>query len=213
VAALSLLHLFIGDALTNAGKPDEALPEYQKQLEYAQKLVDTDQENAFWQLAVCLAHERIGDSSLTSGKWENALVEYQMSLSLRLKAVDKDPNNTHGQFGLYDVDIKIGKLLLGREGRRDEALVAFNKAFLVMQNIADAKLPASPQLQDKVTFSYDVIGDAMAEAGDWGDALASYRAGLTVRERLAKTDPDNADWRHSSYNSVGNTLRSSTSLA
>jgi len=52
--------------------------------------------------------------------------------------------------------------------------------------------------------------------GNLADALKAYRDSLAVRERLANTDPGNADWQRdlaSSYNSIGSVLQAQGNLA
>ena len=44
-------------------------------------------------------------------------------------------------------------------------------------------------------MSHDKIGDVQVAQGDLPAALASYRASLAIRERLAKADPGNAEWQ------------------
>ena len=38
-------------------------------------------------------------------------------------------------------------------------------------------------------------GDVLRQGGDGPAALASYRAGLAIREGLAKRDPNNSEWQ------------------
>ena len=55
-------------------------------------------------------------------------------------------------------------------------------------------------------MSYDKVGDVQVAQGDLPAALTSYQASLTIRERLAKSDPGNADWQRdlsASYDNVG----------
>ena len=40
------------------------------------------------------------------------------------------------------------------------------------------------------------VGDAMVAQGNLPEALKSFREALAIRERLARTDPGNADWQH-----------------
>ena len=50
------------------------------------------------------------------------------------------------------------------------------------------------------------VGDVQVAQGNLAEALQSYRAGLAIRERLAKADPDNAGWQRDlsvSYEKVG----------
>ena len=55
-------------------------------------------------------------------------------------------------------------------------------------------------------MSYNKIGDVQVAQGNLPAALTSYQAGLAIRDRLAKSDPGNADWQRDlslSYEKVG----------
>jgi len=41
--------------------------------------------------------------------------------------------------------------------------------------------------------AYNKVGEVQAEQGDLAGALKSYREGLAIVERLAKSDPGNAE--------------------
>ena len=45
-------------------------------------------------------------------------------------------------------------------------------------------------------MAYVKVGDAQAAQDDLAAALKSYRDGLAIAERLAKSDPGNAGWQH-----------------
>jgi hypothetical protein len=49
--------------------------------------------------------------------------------------------------------------------------------------------------QREMSVSYDKVGDAQLAQGDLAGALKSYFDSLAILERLAKTDPGNADGR------------------
>ena len=55
-------------------------------------------------------------------------------------------------------------------------------------------------------MSYDKVGDVQVAQGDLAGALKSYRDGLAISDRLAKSDPGNAGWQRDlsvSYDKVG----------
>jgi tetratricopeptide (TPR) repeat protein len=63
--------------------------------------------------------------------------------------------------------------------------------------------------------SYSNVGSVLQAQGHLSDALEAYRDALTIRERLAKTDPGNTSWQSdlaSAYNLVGNVLRAQGNL-
>jgi tetratricopeptide (TPR) repeat protein len=59
-------------------------------------------------------------------------------------------------------------------------------------------------------------GDLLRARGDLAGALKSYQDSLTIREKLAKQDPGNADWQSvlsNSYERLGDVLRNQGDLA
>ena len=58
-------------------------------------------------------------------------------------------------------------------------------------------------------MSYNKVGDVLVDQGNLTEALKSFRDGLVIAERLAKTDPNNAGWQRDLsvlYNKVGDVL-------
>jgi hypothetical protein len=47
----------------------------------------------------------------------------------------------------------------------------------------------------ELSLSHDRIGDVLMAEVDREGALQSYRAGLTIRETLARRDPGNTEWQ------------------
>ena len=44
-------------------------------------------------------------------------------------------------------------------------------------------------------MSFDRVGDVLVAQGNLPEALKSYRDSLAIADRLAKSDPGNADWQ------------------
>ncbi len=59
------------------------------------------------------------------------------------------------------------------------------------------------------------IGDVLVAQGKLDEALARYRDGLAVCERLAAADPANTEWQRDlsvSFNKIGDVLRAQGKL-
>ena len=50
-------------------------------------------------------------------------------------------------------------------------------------------------------WSHIKVGDVLMAQGNLAEALKSYRDGLAVADRLAKSDPENVDWQRNSLHS------------
>ena len=55
--------------------------------------------------------------------------------------------------------------------------------------------PVDLNFQWELAAVNDAVGDVLVARGNVPGALPSYRDGLAIMERLAKSDPDNADWQ------------------
>jgi tetratricopeptide (TPR) repeat protein len=58
--------------------------------------------------------------------------------------------------------------------------------------------------------SYDNIAGVLKTQGNLPEAMKSYRDGLAIADRLAKADPNDADWQLDlsvSYNKIGDVLK------
>ena len=79
-----------------------------------------------------------------------------------------------------------------------------------------AEKPNDIAYQRDLSVAYNEIDDVLVAQSNLGAALASYRNGLAIRERLAKADPTNAGWQRDlsiSYNKVGDVLLAQGNLA
>jgi tetratricopeptide (TPR) repeat protein len=91
-------------------------------------------------------------------------------------------------------------------GDTQGAFAAGKKAQEIFQALL-AQQPDSRSFQDDLSVSYDDMGNVAVKQGHLPEALASYQAGLAIRERLAKSDPGNAKWQRGlsvSYDKIAN---------
>ncbi len=52
-----------------------------------------------------------------------------------------------------------------------------------------------PGWQRDLSVSYNKVGDVLVAQGNLPEALKTYRDGLAIADRLAKSDPGNAGWQ------------------
>lgn len=76
-------HSRIGVVLVSEGKLDEALQSFQTSLGFAQRIAETDPNNAGWQRDLWVVHNKIGDVLVTQGSFDEALKSYRASLAIR----------------------------------------------------------------------------------------------------------------------------------
>ena len=101
-------------------------------------------------------------------------------------------------------------IYLGRLYQRTGSLLAARSIF---EKTLD-RLPKSDERDRSVLFNE--IGDVQKAQGDLSAALESYRAAITISRRLAKADPDNADWQRDlsvSHNKIGDVQKAQGDLS
>src|SRR6516225_796689 len=105
--------------------------------------------------------------------------------------------------------------VLRAQGKLAEALKAYRDSVAINERLAAAD-PSNAGWQRNLSVSYNQVvrygnvGSVLQAQGNLPDALNAYRDALTIRERLAKTDPGNTGWQSdlaSSYNLVGSVLQ------
>ncbi len=105
-----------------------------------------------------------------------------------------------------------------REGRdgRDLALAKVVASLIgVASDEAYRRAERERKWQRDLSVSYEKAGDALKAQGDLPEALKAYRESLSIRERFANADPDDAGWRRDlcvSYNKAGGVLKAQGDL-
>ena len=115
------------------------------------------------------------------------------------EATDLDSENMAGWIGLGDAAFVGGTL--------KEADVAFLKYI---------ELARGTRNDREVAVGLQKHGDVKRARGDLAGALTSYRVSFAIIDRLARADPDNANWQRDlsvSYNKVGDVQRARGDLA
>jgi tetratricopeptide (TPR) repeat protein len=84
-------------------------------------------------------------------------------------------------------------VLLMETGKPAEALQAFQKAFAIQQQLADAH-PAVLKFQHTLAQSHNLLGRLFAHQQRFAEAIAAIDAGLAIRQKLAKADPKSTEY-------------------
>ena len=197
---LALSYERAGDALGAQGKFDEALDAYRNALAIIQKVVDADSGNTGAQSLLAIEYTKIGTVlSNQEHKYDEALAAYRMSIAIQQKL--------ELQRGLAISYERVGDVLLA-QGKREEALAAFQKRLSIAQELAD-KDSGNTDLQSDLSVAFDKIGDVLLEAGKDEEALSAYQKGLVIRQKLVDSDRGNKLWQRSlatSYYKIGGTM-------
>jgi len=205
----------IGDVEVDQGHLAQALASYRAGLAIAEPLAGLNPGNWMLQNILSVFYERVGDVQDTQGQLAQALDSYRKSRAIREGLVKSNPGNALLQSNLSVSYQKVGDVEDAQE-QYAQALDSYRAQFPIIDCLARAD-PGNTDLQSSLVVSYEKAGEVevhLAQAAqDLGSyqaglvqALESYRAGLAIAARLAKSDPGNAEWEHYlsvSYQKVG----------
>lgn len=107
-----------------------------------------------------------------------SLQDTQGALAAYRRAAELEPEDVWTWIAVADLEVQGGTLARAKEAAERALAVA-----LSTDNPRD------------LSVSHNKIGDVLVAQGDLAAALASYRAPLGIRERLAAADPGNAGWQ------------------
>jgi tetratricopeptide (TPR) repeat protein len=183
-------HLRMGDVELVLGNTQAAQKQYESAHELAQRLAQTDLNNAEGQRDLSVSFERLGDVMLRLGQTRQALDFYKKRLEVGQRLAQADANNTEAQ---RDLSISFNKLgdVTRQLGQTREALELYRKGLEVRQRLAQAD-PNNAEGQRDLSVSFSKLGDLTLKLGQTKEAVAFYQKGLEVSQRLAQADPSNS---------------------
>ena len=180
-------------------------PPIRPSLAIADRLAKSDPGNAGWQSDLAASYDNVGDVDVAQGNLPVALASYQTSFAIRERLAKSDPGNAGWQHELAAAYRRSAKC------RRRRAICQPHwppiRRASPLWSAWRSPMPAMPDGSATWRRSYDRVGDLQVEQGNLPEALASYQTSFAIRERLAKSDPGNADWQRDLsvlYGKVGN---------
>ena len=154
----------------------------------AERLAAADPQSAFAQRDLGVVDSAIGVIRLQQGDAKNALPSLLASQQAAERAVSLQPNMV-----VFQRNLAVGNFWLGRanqmQGNFQAALAYYQAALAVVQAPAnkDKDVFAPPQMAGL----YDQLGAVQQRLGDLKGALASYGAGLPIKQQIAQAAPAN----------------------
>jgi tetratricopeptide (TPR) repeat protein len=184
---LARSHSTLAVLLMEAGKPAEALQEFQNALAMQQKLADANPAVTGFQSDLALSHNNVGTVLVRTGKPEEALAEWRKALAINQKLADAHPAVADYQSAVAGTHNNIGDLL-SQMGKPAEVLQEFQKALAIRQKLADGH-PAVASLQSDVAAGHTSIGYLLSQTGKPAEALEAHQKALAIRQKLADAHP------------------------
>ena len=153
------------------------------------------------------ARNLLGDVLHREGNAVRAIKEYQTAIDL----AQREPVDSGDEKKQRDVSVAYDKIsrILRESGRIPDADQASRRSREIRNLIAVP--PPDAELERDLWHSagQGIAGDMLHQQGNFSGALASFRAVVAIRERLAAKDPENAHWQSdlaASHNRLGNVL-------
>jgi tetratricopeptide (TPR) repeat protein len=186
----------IANVLHAQGNLSAALDSFRAGLAIVERLAKSDLTDAGWQGDLRWSHNKIGDVLRAQGNLSAALDSYRSGLAIVERLATSDPTNADWQFDLGTSNEHVGDILL-RQG------------IGVTSKPHEARSLA--HLLHHMRRCSRALGLCNVEP-----ALKHYRAKSEIIERLAASDPSNAEWRRdlaSSHGIIGEALHAQGNLS
>ncbi len=148
-------------------------------------------------LELSTAYLRLADvegrpSASRTGDTDAALKNYDRALMLRRQLVTLDPGNTDYQHNLAVALVRMGPIFQVK-GDPQNAVIRTREAMQIMDRLVQ-RAPG-PDIRRDAFRAPLYFGDALADLGDYTQALLMYRKALAAAD-TARLDPPVADYKH-----------------
>jgi tetratricopeptide (TPR) repeat protein len=196
---LAVGHNGIAFALTDMGKPAEALDSYRKALEIYQKLPEAGQYPVpgqgptFGLQLQAGTYMTIGYMLELTGKSAEGLESYRKASEMLQRLANANRVNTSVQKYLAECHNNMGVMLLNM-GKLEEAGTELRKVLAIAQNLADA-YPAVTDFQFYLALAHNNSGRLLARQKRFAEAFTDLDAGLAIRQKLVEADPENTEYK------------------
>jgi tetratricopeptide (TPR) repeat protein len=203
---LAVSYVKLGDALVGGSRFDDARTAYEQSLTIEKKVTDLGlpgQSGQDWRHDLSISYERLGDLMAAQNRLDDALAAYRESLNIRHNLTVDDAVNSSWQRDLSISYERVGDVL-ATKGRQDDA------AALFLDGLDFATHPIDIEDQTRTLASIaNKTGASPSADAEFDDAIAMYRKGLVIRQRLASSDKGNSQWQRDlliMYTKLGDVL-------
>ena len=190
---LAVGHNGIAFALTDMGKPAEALDSYRKALEIYQRLPEAgqyllpSQGPTFGLQLQAGTYMSIGQMLGETGKSAEGLQSYRKASEMLQRLANANPANTSVQRYLAECHSQMG-VVLNSMGKPEEAVSQFRKTLAIFQKLADAH-PAVTEFQLYLAGAHGNIALPLSKTGRPEEAMQANQKGLAIFQKLADANP------------------------
>jgi tetratricopeptide (TPR) repeat protein len=203
---LAVSYVKLGDALVVGSRFDGARTAYEQSLAIEKKATDLGlpgQSGQDWRHDLSISYERLGDLMAAQNRLDDALAAYRESLNIRHKLTIDEAGNSSWQRDLSVSYERVGDAL-ATKGRQDDAAALFLDGL----DFATHPIDIEDQTRTLASIASETGARPSADA-EFDDAIAMYRKGLVIRQRLASSDKGNSQWQRDlliMYTKLGDVL-------
>lgn len=192
--SVAISHVKRGDLLghpsfPNAGRPVEALANYNEALTRMAALAGAPDSDYGSRRYLALIHERIGTMQSDAGHYDVARAHFETSLTLREALVAERADQADSRRDVAVAYEKLGDVRLA-SGEAAAALPFYAKALTIYRELDKAD-PDNAHAARTLAIGLENLGEAQLAAGDAGAARASFAEALDIRRALVERNPDN----------------------
>src|SRR5215471_7743111 len=174
-------------------------------LEYLDSLAGEAADNPVLQRELATAYEKIGDIQgnpyyANLGDTDGALASYRKALAIRAKIKGDDE--------ALDATMEMGRSyraladIFEQKGDITQSVHNYRRSLSIFEQLA-TKYPAEFSVRDELARAHETLGDGLGRAANsTSERLETYRAALSMREKLLAEQPSNSKMQRS----VGITL-------
>jgi tetratricopeptide (TPR) repeat protein len=180
--SLSRLYGRLGVLSQDAGRPEETLAIYTKQLECAKKWAAAEPNNVAAQRELSIVLVDVGELNIRRGQFQLAEEFHTQGIAIAEKLAADDPANLEAKRDLSNAYVKIGDMW-ARHGKMKSAYKRYAESLTIENQLAVAK-PADDGLQQELAESYERLASTKRE-----DARALYEKALEIRTKRASAHP------------------------
>jgi non-specific serine/threonine protein kinase/serine/threonine-protein kinase len=189
---LSSMHGAYGAIQFGAGRKQEALESYKKNVAIAQEILKRDPSNTFYRRQMAVSLGNLGNTKLDMNE-VGALDSFRQALAIYESLAAADPNDAdirkNSAVGYRNVGVALGT------GNRIEALNNFHKALQILAELVVKDLTNADYRRQWAT-TYLLLSRFQSQANDLNGAVDSANQGIKIDEALVASSSTNVSARN-----------------
>jgi len=180
--SLSRLYRRLGVLSQDAGRPEEALAIYTKQLECVKKWAASDPNNVAAEQELSVVLVKVGELDIRRGQFQLAEKSHTQGLQIAERLAARNPSNLESKRDLANAYVKVGDMW-AQLGIMKNAYKHYAESVTIQEQLVVAK-PADDGLQQELAESYERLASTKRE-----DARALYQKAVEIRTKRASAHP------------------------